>query len=321
MSLSSFAKHAPEICTQNTFCPNHNYCVSQGFGVMIIVRSKKCVSDECPKKPSYGVAGSRKAEYCAQHALEGMVGVYLKKCVPKLPTYGISGSRKAEYCAQHALEGMVDVHSKKCVHDGCFKRPSYGISGSRKTEYCAQHALEGMFNVRSKKCARDACSKRPSYGISGSRKAEYCAQHGLEGMVRVSSKICADQGPSIMPSYGVSGSRKAHTWAEHELEGLVTDYSQKWTSKRCLQNQGGGGKSEIDYKRVLGGDSNKSSEEKPCGDFPGTRKRNIVEGYLTLPSQQTKCKKRLSKTGGVSFEGEASSEADMVKVEVSLSKH
>ena len=94
MSLSSFAKHAPEICTQNTFCPNHNYCVSQGFGVMIIVRSKECVSDECPKEPSYGVAGSRKAVYCAQHALEGMVGVYLKKCVPKLPTYGISGSRK-----------------------------------------------------------------------------------------------------------------------------------------------------------------------------------------------------------------------------------
>ena len=178
-----------------------------------------------------------------------------------------------------------------------------------------------MFNVRSKKCARDACSKRPSYGISGSTKAEYCAQHGLEGMVRVSSKICADQGPSIMPSYGISGSRKAHTWAEHELEGLVTDNSQKWTNKKYLQNQGSDGKSEIDYKRVLGGDSTKRAEEKPCDGFPRIRKRNSVEGYLTLPSQQMKCKKRLPKTGGVSVEGEASSEAAMVKVEVSLSKH
>ena len=28
------------------------------------------------RDPSYGVAGSKKAEYCAQHALEGMVNVF-----------------------------------------------------------------------------------------------------------------------------------------------------------------------------------------------------------------------------------------------------
>ena len=28
-----------------------------------------------------------------------------------------------EYCAQHASEGMVDVYSKKCAGDGCSKQP------------------------------------------------------------------------------------------------------------------------------------------------------------------------------------------------------
>ena len=31
--------------------------------------------------PSYGVAGSKKAEYCAQHALEGMVHVLVLRGV------------------------------------------------------------------------------------------------------------------------------------------------------------------------------------------------------------------------------------------------
>ena len=43
---------------------------------MVDVWSKTCASDECSRKPSYGVEGSRKAEYCVQHALKGMVNVY-----------------------------------------------------------------------------------------------------------------------------------------------------------------------------------------------------------------------------------------------------
>ena len=77
------------------------------------------------------------------------------------PSYGVAGSKKAEYCAQHALEGMVHVRSKKCAGDGCSKQPSYGVAGSKKAEYCAQHALEGMVDVYSKRCAGDGCSKQP----------------------------------------------------------------------------------------------------------------------------------------------------------------
>ena len=56
-----------------------------------------------------------------------------------------------EYCAQHALEGMVYVKSNKCKTEGCGKSPSFGVAGSKTVEYCAQHALEGMVNVKSSK--------------------------------------------------------------------------------------------------------------------------------------------------------------------------
>ena len=54
-----------------------------------------------------------------------MIDVVRKRCVyngcTKHPSYGVAGSRKAAYCSQHALDGMIDVVSKKCVHNGCTK--------------------------------------------------------------------------------------------------------------------------------------------------------------------------------------------------------
>ena len=56
-------------------------------------------------------------EYCAQHALEGMVDVKSKKCrtegCGKRPSFGVAGTKNVEHCAQHAPEGMVDVRSRK----------------------------------------------------------------------------------------------------------------------------------------------------------------------------------------------------------------
>ena len=38
-------------------------------------------------------------------------------------SYGVIGSKNAEYCAKHALVGMVNVYSKSCARDGCFIEP------------------------------------------------------------------------------------------------------------------------------------------------------------------------------------------------------
>ncbi len=62
---------------------------------MVDVRSKRCSHPNCSKRPSYGMAGSKKADMCAEHALDGMVNVLHKK--------------------------------SRCGHPSCSKRPSYGM--------------------------------------------------------------------------------------------------------------------------------------------------------------------------------------------------
>ena len=43
----------------------------------------------------------------------------------------IDCTKTGEYCAQHALEGMVNVKSKKCRTEGCGKLPSFGVTGTK----------------------------------------------------------------------------------------------------------------------------------------------------------------------------------------------
>ena len=75
--------------------------------------SRKCKTEDCGKHPSFGVAGTKTVEYCAQHAPEGMVNVMNRKCKTegcgKVPYFGVAGTKTGEYCAQHAPEGMINV--------------------------------------------------------------------------------------------------------------------------------------------------------------------------------------------------------------------
>ena len=147
---------------------------------MVGVINKKCRTQDCRKRPSFGVAGTKMAEYCAQHALDGMVDVCKKKCRTesccKNPSFGVEGTKKGEYCAQHASDGMVDVINGKCRTEGCGKRPSFGVAGTKKRECCAQHAPNRMVDVSSGKPRTEDCGKRPSFGVANTRTTEYCAQ-------------------------------------------------------------------------------------------------------------------------------------------------
>ena len=73
------------------------------------------LGDGCFKQPRYGVAGSKKGEYCAQHAFAGDGSTSIPRSVRAMDVLSISaatasqGAKKREFCAQHALEGMVDV--------------------------------------------------------------------------------------------------------------------------------------------------------------------------------------------------------------------
>ena len=190
---------------------------------MANVYSRKCRTGSCDKQPFFGVAGTKTAEYCAQHALNGMVNVYSRKCraegCGKRRSHGVVGTKTVEYCAQHALNGMVNIYSRT---EGCRKEPSFGVAGTKTVEYCAQDALDGMVHVRSRKCrtckmmGRTESGKKVSFGMAGTgKKTKNCAQHALNEMVHVCSSKCRTKGCGKKPSFGVANTRTAEYCAHH----------------------------------------------------------------------------------------------------------
>ncbi|CAM9300395.1 unnamed protein product [Ascophyllum nodosum] len=82
-----------------------------------------------------------------------MVNVHNRKCraedCGKLPSFGIAGTKTGEYCAQHAQGGMVNVKSRKCRTESCGKIPSFGVAVTKPVKSCAQntrlqHGVEGF---------------------------------------------------------------------------------------------------------------------------------------------------------------------------------
>ena len=148
---------------------------------MVDVKSKKCKTASCGKVPSFGVASTKTAEYCAQHAPEGMVNVKNRKCrtegCGKLPSFGVGGTITGKYCTQHAPEGMVNVKKGKCRIEGCGKLPFFGVAGTKTVEYCARHSLDGMVQVKNRKRRTKRCDKKASLGAANTRTVEYRAQH------------------------------------------------------------------------------------------------------------------------------------------------
>ena len=82
-----------------------------------------------------------------------------------------------EYCAQHALDGMVNVKRRECRTEGCGKRPSFGVAGTKTLVYCARHAPSGMVDACSMKSKTEGWFKKQSFGMATSRTTEYCTQH------------------------------------------------------------------------------------------------------------------------------------------------
>jgi len=54
---------------------------------------------------------------------------------PKRAHYGVDGTRRAEFCAQHAHDGYVNVLGPRCAHPACSKRPTFGLPGKKVSRY------------------------------------------------------------------------------------------------------------------------------------------------------------------------------------------
>ena len=204
---------------------------------LLDVCSKRCRTDGCRKSPSFGVTGTKTADYCAQHALDGMVNVSKTKCrtegCGKRPSFGVTGTKTTEYCAQHALDGMANVKNRKCRTEGCGKNSSFGVPGTKTAEYCAQHAPNGMVDVSKMKCRTEGCEKRPSFGVTGTKTAEYCAQHAPDGRINVFSMKCRIERCGKRGSFGVAGTETTEYCPQHAPDGMVDVCSRKCRTEGC----------------------------------------------------------------------------------------
>ncbi|CAM9663729.1 unnamed protein product [Sphacelaria rigidula] len=207
---------------------------------MVNVVSKTCSDKGCSTHPSYGVAGSRRAEVCSKHARAGIVNMVHKTCIydgcPTLASHGVAGSRNAEFCSKHARAEMLNVVKYMCGYDDCPTLASYGVAGCKETESCSKHAKAGMVTVKNKTCGYEGCSTTPSCDVSGSTKAESCSKHPRAGMVNAEKGKCGYEGCFTIPSYGVTGGTKAEFCSQHARTGMMDVVSHRCREKGCFES-------------------------------------------------------------------------------------
>ncbi|CAM9634642.1 unnamed protein product [Sphacelaria rigidula] len=143
---------------------------------MVDVKNKKCGREGCSIQASFGVAGSKEAKVCFEHARAGMMNVVSKMCgfegCSTQALYGSVGSNKADFCSEHAREEIVDVVNKNYSNEECFKSRSYAVAGSAKAKFCSEHARAGMVNMGSKRCSKVGSSKKHNLD-----EATFCRAH------------------------------------------------------------------------------------------------------------------------------------------------
>jgi hypothetical protein len=196
-----------------------------------------CIYPECKTRPTFNIAGEKKALYCFAHKLDGMVNVINKTCIhatcKKQPAFNAVGEKKSLYCSAHKLDGMVNVINKTCIHPQCKTRPSYNADGERKPVYCAAHKLDGMVDVTNKTCIHPDCKTIPNYNADGETKALYCAAHKLDGMIDVKNKTCVHPDCKKQPTYNADGETKAIYCFEHKLDGMINVKDKTCKSNWC----------------------------------------------------------------------------------------
>ena len=229
---------------------------------------------------AFGVTGTKTAEYCTQHAPNGMVNVKARMCrtedCSKQPSFGVSGTKTAEFCAKHAPNGMVNVCSRKCRTEGFSKVAVSGVAGTKTSAYCTRHALDGMVNAKRRKCTTEDCRNQPSLGVADTKTAEVCAKHAPCGMVNVKNRKCGTEGIGIISAFGVAGTKPAEHCVQHSrprcgVEGCrERGIGPNHSGKEAISDASS---SDSKHKTVH---SPPAQTNPPSGCSQGSRKRVIV---------------------------------------------
>ena len=146
---------------------------------------RKCGMEGCKRRPTFGVEGTRQAEFCLSHKHDGFVNVLAKRCdavegCRRQPSFGMPGAKPVR-CAAHRLDGMVNLSAPRCVSPGCRVVPSFAPPGARRASTCSAHRRSGDVDIVTRRCHHEGCIHRPVFGDISAGKALYCSAHKLGG--------------------------------------------------------------------------------------------------------------------------------------------
>ena len=72
-----------------------------------------------------------------------MVYVINKRCLfencNKRPAYNYENIKKGIYCNDHKLQDMIDVVNKRCLFENCNIKPTYNYNGIKTAIFCNNH--------------------------------------------------------------------------------------------------------------------------------------------------------------------------------------
>ena len=171
------------------------YCGKHKKKEMYNVDRVFCREEGCISYPAYGYEMKRPLK-CKTHKENDMKNVVSQRCklCDKVSSFGY---KKAEYCKEHKLDGMIPKNKAFCEYENCTTRAGFGIDIPR---FCAKHKTEDMMVFHKQKCKE--CNTQPTFGFEG-QKREYCSKHQKEGMVRFNhSTRCKFKGCIIDSCFG-----------------------------------------------------------------------------------------------------------------------
>ncbi|CAM9319883.1 unnamed protein product [Ascophyllum nodosum] len=322
--------------------PNADHSV----GIAVNVSDGRCSRTGCSKTPTHGSPGSEKREFCARHAVYGMVNVSVNRqcgrvgCL-KIPTHRKPGRKRKQFCEEHAVDGMISAfHNQRCSWAGCSKGSLYGMPSTKKREFCAEHAVDGMVNMVHKRCSSAGCPKISSYGMPSDRKREFCVEHMVDGMINLSVRQCAHVSCIKFPTYGVPGSQRPEFCVTHAADGMINLSSRRCSRQGCSKipsyGMPGSKKREVCARHMVYGMVNmtlKRCAQRGCSKIPsdgmvGSKRAKFcleheAEGLMRLPLRKVPGGKRSWKAGqkarSPSEPAGAVSKVEVVKLEVTMS--
>ena len=90
---------------------------------MVDVKHKRCLEENCDKRPNFNLPNEKIGIYCSVHKKIDMVDISHKKCLEEncdtQPNFNLPNENVGIYCNEHKKENMIDVKNKRCLSDHC----------------------------------------------------------------------------------------------------------------------------------------------------------------------------------------------------------